>query len=642
MAEVIQSGEPVCCVWVDFTSSSLSEAGWSRHICGTSLLEYCCSGLLRATGWPLVLIAVPGDPEPTRVAASCGATVYPAASRSLPSAVAEVAVELGVGRMLIAHGLLGLGLIPHQFINSLSSRHVDSKADATIASGLPAPLYAFVCESGLLRTVRELSKSVALPDDLSQLLRVLAQSSGADNSGPRLRLREESWLAYPGVNAREIPKQIPWVFPPDLARVENAIRDPDPGELGALKAVKRLTVEAFDRANRRRSVPRQTSRTGLRILYASNPSAYSGSEQSLINTVQSLNGADLQVHCLVAMEGVFSDGLRTAGAVVHCPSHDFAASTVPNFLEVDQVLERIRPDIIHCNSIVGAPLLTLSRLRGIPLVQWARVVTLDALSAHLIAADRITAVSRFIADRACEDLIRPDKVRVVYDAVDCQRFSPEVRPPRDARRDLRIAPEEFLVICVARFAPYKRHDILAHAVAQVRRDFRHVRLILVGEPEPGHESYYVSFIRLLRDLNLLGSTTILGFQRDVLSLEAAADTVVLCSEQEPLGTVVLESMALGRPVVVAASGGLPEMIEDNLSGLHVVPGDATSLARQLRRLLETPALARELGQNARARAVELFSPQVHAKHLLEVYQELLSQIGFAKESGAVGPHNLAL
>lgn len=129
---------------------------------------------------------------------------------------------------------------------------------------------------------------------------------------------------------------------------------------------------------------------------------------------------------------------------------------------------------------------------------------------------------------------------------------------------------------------------------------------------------------MIRAHGIESRVLVLGFQPDVLSLEKAADVVVLCSEREPLGTVVLEAMALGKAVIVAASGGLPEMIEGGISGLHCLPGDPASLRDQLWKILRNRDLAASLGDRARATAVQRFALGAHGDALLAIYDELTS------------------
>jgi glycosyltransferase involved in cell wall biosynthesis len=189
------------------------------------------------------------------------------------------------------------------------------------------------------------------------------------------------------------------------------------------------------------------------------------------------------------------------------------------------------------------------------------------------------------------------------------------------RAQLGIADDAFLILCIARFAAYKRHDVLIEAVARASRECPQIRLLLIGEPSSPDPSYGAC-IEALGRTGLRAKTALLGFQADVLPFEATADAVVLCSQREPLGTVVLESMALGRPIVVAASGGL-RGVGAGRSGLHCIPGDPDSLCRQLVRLAKDPELATGLGKVARQQAVERFSLPAHANTLLSIYAEVI-------------------
>ncbi len=557
-----------------------------------------------------------------------GSIIHQDTARSVVASMGRVAAQFGTQRMLVGHGLFGLGLVPIQFWNELISDHDQTGADITIATDLPSPLFAAVCEGKILQMLGALPPDVALPEDASLSLRKLAEA--ANHQGERIVMRTKSFLQHYGVGWEYVARYIPSASAADFRLLEQAIENSvgvrSGGPLEGLVNLRSILVEQLERTHRRRSSqPTSISPLRRRILYASNPSAFSGGEQCLVSTVQALGRYDIELHCLVALEGVFTERLRAAGAVVHCPHRDFGTANIPTFVQLDAFLEQVQPDLIHCNGIVGPPLLALSRLKGIPLAQWARVAEMESLSAHLVAADSITAVSKFIARRASEELIRPQKVHVLYDPVDCGHFSQSTQTTRDIRRDLGIGPKEFMVLCVARFVPYKRHDVLMRAVALARQTHCNIRLVLVGEPETGRQDYYCSCMEQLRSLDLARSTLVLGFQQDIRSVEAASDAVVVCSDNEPLGTVVLESMALERPIIVSASGGLPEMIEDEITGLHCVPGDHSSLARQLCRICEETALGTHLGANARARAIERFSLEAHARSLLSIYEQILGQ-----------------
>jgi glycosyltransferase involved in cell wall biosynthesis len=106
--------------------------------------------------------------------------------------------------------------------------------------------------------------------------------------------------------------------------------------------------------------------------------------------------------------------------------------------------------------------------------------------------------------------------------------------------------------------------------------------------------------------------------RDMLYL--AADVAVFPSLYEPFGIVALESMAAGTPVVVSDSGGLAEIVEHEVDGLHAITGSANSLADQLLRVLKNDILAKKLRENALRKVKTLYDWRVIADRTIEVYE----------------------
>ena len=101
------------------------------------------------------------------------------------------------------------------------------------------------------------------------------------------------------------------------------------------------------------------------------------------------------------------------------------------------------------------------------------------------------------------------------------------------------------------------------------------------------------------DLGLAGRVHFLGQRDDIPDLLAALDIFVLPSHSEGVSLALLEAMAAGLPVIATAVGGLPEVVTDGVNGLLIPPQDPEALAQALARLLDDPALAKKLGENAR-------------------------------------------
>lgn len=612
----------VCAVWLDMPPPSIRQFGWNVELDGAPLWQRCLIKLRQITPAPLVVIGpLGGSSTVAEFCVSKGIEYIESPSTGYLPSIIHVHRSRPSRLLVLVHPLVGVGLVPDEIIQDTLSAHKSHQAHMTSVSELPIPLAVNALGTDILEVIAQLPLEIVQNQDVRTVVDLICRSSDSSSNG--LIVHRIPFGRY--VKGQSVPAYIPWTCDRDARRIAQALQDAHQQQkpIDALVRLRRLIVRDLEESHRviRRAPPRCSSEA-CTILFASNPSAYSGAEECLINTMLALKKtSDTRLHCLIAQEGTFADRAREAGATVYCPQRDFYDMRIDTFLWMWNLLSDVRPDIVHCNAVVGLPLIAAVKAHGIPLVQWARKWDLTTMLDHLTSADMITAVSEFIAEQIGQLMVRGSKVRVLYDCVDTERFDPSKKSPQDVRAKFGIAAGEFVVLCIARFVAYKRHDVLIHAMSKVARQHPKVRLLLIGERH-GAVDNFEQVVRALDVAGVKNQTTILGFQADVLSFEAAADAVVLCSEREALGTVVLEAMALGKPVIVAASGGLPEMIEDGVSGLHCVPGDPESLASKLGYLIKHPEVGPAFGRKARARVKEQFSLQSHARRVLAFYDEI--------------------
>lgn len=217
---------------------------------------------------------------------------------------------------------------------------------------------------------------------------------------------------------------------------------------------------------------------------------------------------------------------------------------------------------------------------------------LDApLAAFLLPrANSVHAVSRAAARDAVRMGARPETLRIVRPIVHDAWFGVEGAPAdRYARRR---------ILFVGRMAPEKNVPVLLEAVRRLRAAdvALHLDLAGSGELQPRFEA-------LARRLGVEQDVTFLGQQTlaEIGALCRAATVLALPSSREALGKVIVEAGLCGLPAVASRIGGIPEVVEDGVTGLLVAPGDAAALAAALRRLIESPCLAERLGQAARER-----------------------------------------
>ena len=173
------------------------------------------------------------------------------------------------------------------------------------------------------------------------------------------------------------------------------------------------------------------------------------------------------------------------------------------------------------------------------------------------------------------------------------------------------APGNFFVSSIKRSLG-KGTPVLLAALAAIRAAAPGVRFVFAGKGDVAPEA--------APDVRVLGSVP-----HDVLfALYRAADVVVAPSVwPEPLSRVILEAMALGRPVVATSVGGNPELVEDGVTGLLVPRGDAPALARAVTSLLHDPARRARMGEAAARRAAQVFDEERLVAELLDAYESAL-------------------
>jgi N-acetyl-alpha-D-glucosaminyl L-malate synthase BshA len=188
-------------------------------------------------------------------------------------------------------------------------------------------------------------------------------------------------------------------------------------------------------------------------------------------------------------------------------------------------------------------------------------------------------------------------IRVIHNFIDLRRF--DVRPCPEAAA-LRQGNEKVLVH-VSNFRPVKRVPLLVQAFADLAATMD-ARLLLVGDgPDlPAAQS-------LARCLKVADRVHFLGSQDAIEKILPCADVFVLPSQYESFGLAALEAMACGVPVVATRAGGIPEVVEEGVTGELCPVDDRAGLVAALTRVLADPGRRRELARNARERAGERFA-----------------------------------
>ncbi|MBI3997411.1 MAG: glycosyltransferase family 4 protein [Armatimonadetes bacterium] len=294
---------------------------------------------------------------------------------------------------------------------------------------------------------------------------------------------------------------------------------------------------------------------------------------------------------------------------------------------LERLLRTQRFDLVHVHSTrAGFWGRLAARRAAVPVVLftahgWAfaegRPVPMRALlaAAERMAArwtTRIICVSEYDRHVAHRFRVgRPDQLVVIRNG-----SAPGDAPPRtghEVRRELGL-PDGPILAFIGRLARQK--DPLT--ALQALRVLPEGALLIVGDgPWRARVEAFVRRHALERRV------VVAGLRTDVRRLLAASDIFVLPSRWEGLPFAVIEAMMAGLPVVAARVGGLPELIEDGVTGLLVPPGDPPALAAALRRLIVDPALRRQMGSAGREKALREFTLERMLRETAALYDALL-------------------
>lgn len=268
-------------------------------------------------------------------------------------------------------------------------------------------------------------------------------------------------------------------------------------------------------------------------------------------------------------------------------------------------------DVVHAHdryaNVFAVP---WARAAGVPGViaskRWQAIERRHAILNRIAfrLADRVLANSALVGRSLTDvDGVDPRKVAIVPNFVDDTLFEPVSETMRaDLRRSLGVELDALVIGAVANLRPVKDLATLVRATAQVAPAWPSLRLVLVGggaERQP--------LAALAASLGIDGIVHFAGSRDDGARCHAAFDITVLCSVAEGFPNAVVEAMAAGRPVVATRVGGVPDAVDQDVTGLMVPPGDPAALATALRTLLSDPARRAAFGAVARTRAIARFS-----------------------------------
>jgi glycosyltransferase involved in cell wall biosynthesis len=229
--------------------------------------------------------------------------------------------------------------------------------------------------------------------------------------------------------------------------------------------------------------------------------------------------------------------------------------------------------------------------------------------------DRLIVVSKAIDHKIREEGRAVAPISLIYNGVDLQRYNHQ-QPCCTLHEEYLIPADAQIVGVVARLEAEKGHRTLLEAWPLVLAEVPSARLLIIGE---GSERD--SLEAQVASLGIEDRVVFTGRREDVPAVTAALDVAVLPSYREAQGLSVLEAMALGRPVIASRVGGIPEMIEDGVSGLLVEPHDCDALAAGIVRLLTDHPLADMIAHRGHELVHDRFCIELMVHSMSDLYDQ---------------------
>ncbi len=347
-----------------------------------------------------------------------------------------------------------------------------------------------------------------------------------------------------------------------------------------------------------------------------------GGELSLLDFLTALDRRRWMPHVVVPHDGEVARRCRGLGL----PTHQIA---LPSLRLPGPAVVRSIARLVALARQTGARLLHANGSRAMFYTGLAGVISRRPVLWHVRVADPEGTWDRFLALMASCVVVNSEavkarfswmpgrKVHRVYNGVDLGRFSPR-RPPEALRRSLALPDNAPVVLSVGRFVAYKGYDDLLEAASLVYQTHPQIQWLVVGDGELRE-----ALLQRKAELGLNGTVHFAGWREDVPDLLALADLLVLPSHGEHFGRVLIEALAMAKPIVATRAGGVPEIVSEGQTGLLVPVGKPSALAHAVTTLIQNPALAHGFGEAGRSRAESLFSIQSHVGAMEVVYGRAL-------------------
>lgn len=336
--------------------------------------------------------------------------------------------------------------------------------------------------------------------------------------------------------------------------------------------------------------------TPLRIIHAEAATGFGGQEHRIFKEMRAMRDRGHYLEAICQPHATLTERLRDEGFTVHPLPMDGTVNFYKGILKVRRILKAGRYDVLNTHSRRDTVLAGIAgRLAGTPLIVRTRHLARKpgSLLSYTIIPHRVTTVSEHVRQLIINRGVPAGHVATIYTPID----SPRRGDPTKLRNELGLNVNDVIVGCVAVLRRPKGHHALLAAMLPLLRQHAHLHFVIVGDGSPLFEELELE----AQEQGVATQVHMLGRRDDVPDLLASMDVFALATREEALGTAFVEAGAAGLPVVGTAVGGVPETMEDGVTGFLVPLDDAQAMTEALGKLVNDPEMRQRMGDAGKER-----------------------------------------
>jgi len=363
----------------------------------------------------------------------------------------------------------------------------------------------------------------------------------------------------------------------------------------------------------------------MKILHINTERTWRGGEQQTFYLLDGLKEQNIAAHLVCQPDSPMAERAKAAGIKTFAISMHGEADPVACF-HIRRLVKQFNYDILHSHTshahtlAFGGSIGTGAKRLVTRRVDYSifrhSFLKMSGIK-YRYMGDFYVAVSHEIKRVLINDGLDQERIFVIHSGIDPDRFKEST--PEHLISEFNIQKDQQVIINVAHLAWHKGQKYLIRAAALVLSRFPKVRFFIVGGGKLMDELRSLS-----ASLDLDNRLILTGFRSDVGAFYQLADLFVMSSVKEGLGTAILDAIALGKPVVATRAGGVPEIIEDGITGRLVPPADPAALAAGIEKMLTDDESARQMAAKGQGLVMQRFTDRVMVVKYIELYRKILT------------------